>query len=147
MKAKQLQAAVVLGTLALVAWPAIVPAPRSDFDYAAFARLQIFEGGRVKPVDGRTLFATRWLLDAVFKPEAADTYPAFVVDDPEVLGLLGRASGPATSPTGRSSPSATRYGTRPLPVEQKEIGRRSRFQTGLGALPPRFWLQTRPEEA
>ena len=108
----RLQTAVFAGALALAAWPALKPAPKSDFDLEAFARLPVLEGGRVKPVDsfarsallsmrskqsvpvdGKAVPAARWLLDAAFKPEAADTYPAFVVDDPEVLGLIGLDQG------------------------------------------------------
>ena len=108
MKTNRLQAAVFLGALALAASPALVPAPKSEFDLEGFARLPVLEGGRVKPIDsfarnallvirgkqsvpmdGQTVSAVSWLLDAAFKPEAADTYPAFAVDDPEVLGLLG----------------------------------------------------------
>ncbi|PIR19526.1 MAG: hypothetical protein COV48_01495, partial [Elusimicrobia bacterium CG11_big_fil_rev_8_21_14_0_20_64_6] len=112
MKINPLQLSVFLGALVLAATPALKPAPKSDFNYASFSRLPVLEGGRVKPidsfarntllairskqtvrVDGRSLSATQWLLDAAFKPEAADTYPAFVVDDPEVLGLLGLDQG------------------------------------------------------
>jgi ABC-type transport system involved in cytochrome c biogenesis permease subunit len=78
------------------------------FDLDGFARLPVLEGGRVKPIDsvarnallmirskqsvpyaGRTVGADEWLLDAMFRPEIADKQPVFVIDDPEVLGLLG----------------------------------------------------------
>ncbi len=163
MKLDRLQTALFLGALALAAWPAIKPAPRSDFDLAAFSRLPILEGGRVKPmdsfarttlltirskqtvpVDGKALSATRWLLDVALKPEAADTYPAFVVDDPEVLGLLGLAQG------------KTRYfaywqieGKREeiqnqaAAADQIESGRRSRFQSALLNLSNRLMLYER----
>ncbi|MDE2491259.1 MAG: cytochrome c biogenesis protein CcsA [Elusimicrobia bacterium] len=105
------------GTLALAlfgaAWPLIAPAPRTKFPIAEFSRLPVLEGGRVKPVDsfarnslllirgtqtlplghGRTLSATQWLLDAMFKPETADTYEIFTIDDPDVLGLIGLEPG------------------------------------------------------
>ncbi|MDP3542669.1 MAG: cytochrome c biogenesis protein CcsA [Elusimicrobiota bacterium] len=107
MKLDRLQTAVFAGALALAAWPALKPEPKTDFNLAAFARVPVLEGGRVKPldsfarntmlamrskqsvpVDGKALPPARWLLDAAFKPELADTYAAFVVDDPEVLGLV-----------------------------------------------------------
>ena len=37
-------------------------------------------------MDKHRITAVQWLLDAMFKPEAADTYKAFVIDDPDVLG-------------------------------------------------------------
>ncbi|UPT75433.1 MAG: hypothetical protein M0D55_07025 [Elusimicrobiota bacterium] len=142
MKTKRLQAAAFLGALALAAFPAFSPEPKSDFDFRTFARLPVLEGGRVKPmdsfartallsirgkqsvaVDGETIIATRWLLDSAFKPEAADTYPAFVVDDPEVLGLLGIPKArPVISPIGRSSPSARRSRNRPPPPTRSRAG-------------------------
>jgi len=160
MKLNRLQTAVFALALALAAWPLVAPAPRSEFDLAAFARLPILEGGRVKPmdsfarsamlsmrskqtvrVDGKSLPPARWLLDAMFKPEAADTYPAFVVDDPEVLGLLGLDQG------------KTRYfaywqieGKRDeitnqaMAADKVESGRRTRFQKAVLALSSRLSL-------
>ncbi|MBI2384794.1 MAG: cytochrome c biogenesis protein CcsA [Elusimicrobia bacterium] len=160
MKLNRLQTAVFAGALALAAWPLAAPAPKSDFDLAAFSRLPVLEGGRVKPmdsfarsamlsmrskqtvrVDGKSLPPARWLLDAMFKPEAADTYPAFVVDDPEVLGLLGLDQG------------KTRYfaywqleGKRDeitnqaMAADKIESGRRTRFQKAALALSGRLSL-------
>lgn len=81
---------------------------RQGVDVVAFGQLPAQEGGRIKPIDslarnallmirskqtvradGRTLSASEWLLDAMFRPQLADTYPIFVVDDPDVLGLMG----------------------------------------------------------
>jgi ABC-type transport system involved in cytochrome c biogenesis permease subunit len=82
------------------------------FDVAGFASLPVLEGGRVKPADSvarnsllvirsqqsfafddpagkRTVGADEWLLDVMFRPEVADQQPAFVINDPDVLGLLG----------------------------------------------------------
>jgi ABC-type transport system involved in cytochrome c biogenesis permease subunit len=92
------------------------PTGAQAFDLAAFGRLPVLEGGRVKPIDsvarnallmirnksgfsgevpadgGGTVKAsfpaTQWLLDVLFRPERAERYPAFVVDDPDLLGLL-----------------------------------------------------------
>src|SRR5512133_510614 len=91
---------VLLGTL---------PAGRvRGFDMDGFGRLPVLEGGRVKPLDsvarnallvirsqqsfrfqGRTLSADEWLLDLLFRPQVADTQPVFVINDPDVLGLIG----------------------------------------------------------
>ncbi|MGZ6143477.1 MAG: cytochrome c biogenesis protein, partial [Myxococcales bacterium] len=73
-----------------------------------FDRLPVLEGGRVKPIDsvarnsllvirsqqsfthlGRTVHADEWLLDVLFRPDVADTQPIFVINDPDVLGLIG----------------------------------------------------------
>jgi ABC-type transport system involved in cytochrome c biogenesis permease subunit len=78
------------------------------FDVEAFGHLPVLEGGRVKPIDslarnallmirgkqtvpfeGRSLGPDEWLLDVMFRPEVADQQEIFVIDDPEVLGLLG----------------------------------------------------------
>ncbi|HYD39344.1 MAG TPA: cytochrome c biogenesis protein CcsA [Anaeromyxobacter sp.] len=89
----------------------------NGFDLAGFGQLPVLEGGRVKPLDsvarnallmlrqksslkgevagadGATakvkLTASEWLLDVLFRPARADAYPAFVVDDPDMLALLG----------------------------------------------------------
>jgi len=94
----------VLATLA----GTIPPAKVRGFDVDGFARIPVLEGGRVKPIDSvarnsllvirskqsvpfenRTVKADEWLLDLMFRPEVADKQPVFVIDDPEVLGLIG----------------------------------------------------------
>jgi ABC-type transport system involved in cytochrome c biogenesis permease subunit len=96
----------------------LVPEGRArGFDVSAFGKLPVLEGGRVKPVDSvarnsllmirgqqsfrfdpdgdagplpaRTVGADEWLLDVLFRPAVADAEPVFVINDPEVLGLLG----------------------------------------------------------
>jgi len=84
------------------------PAKVRGFDLDGFTRLPVLEGGRIKPLDsvarnsllmlrgqqsftqdGRSTGASEWLLDVLFRPAIADTAPVFVVNDPEVLGLIG----------------------------------------------------------
>ena len=87
----------------------LIPAGRvRGFDMEKFGRIPVLEGGRVKPLDsvarnsllmirskqtipfeGRSLSADEWLLDVLFRPQVADRQPLFVIDDPDVLGLLG----------------------------------------------------------
>jgi ABC-type transport system involved in cytochrome c biogenesis permease subunit len=87
----------------------LLPAAKPrGFDVEAFGQLPVLEGGRVKPLDsiarnallvirgkqsvpfeGRSLGADEWLLDVLFRPEIADRQEIFVIDDPEVLGLIG----------------------------------------------------------
>ena len=78
------------------------------FDASGFATLPILEGGRVKPLDslarnsllmihsrqgfrhaGRTVGPDEWILDLMFRPLVADQQPIFVIDDPDVIGLIG----------------------------------------------------------
>ena len=88
---------------------ALLPAaPVDGFGIEAYGRLPVLEGGRVKPVDsvarntlllirgqqsfqhqGRSVSADEWLLDVLFRPEVAEEQPIFVINDPEVLGLIG----------------------------------------------------------
>ncbi len=109
MKAKVsgLELFSVLAALVLLI-PAPAPSP-AGFDAGAFARLPVLDEGRLKPVEtvaraallelhgretiacsGRTLSAVPWLLDALARPEEADRCPLFVIDDPGLLGLMGK---------------------------------------------------------
>lgn len=163
MTPRRLQTAAFAAALLLAAWPALKPAPKSDFDLGAFSRLPVLEGGRVKPVDsfarsalllirgkqsvpvdGKAVPATRWLLDAAFKPEVADTYPAFVVDDPEVLGLLGLAQGKSRYfAYWQIEPKRDEIQNQAAAADQLASGRRSRFQTAVLNLNNRLTLYER----
>jgi hypothetical protein len=78
------------------------------FDVSGFGNLPILEGGRVKPLDslarnsllvihsrqgfryqGRTVGPDEWILDVLFRSQVADQQPIFVIDDPEVISLIG----------------------------------------------------------
>jgi ABC-type transport system involved in cytochrome c biogenesis permease subunit len=97
-----------IAALAAVAGAAIPPRPVEGFDLDAFARLPVLEGGRVKPLDsvarntllmirgqqgfrheGRRIEASEWLAEMLFRPQLADQMKVFVINDPEVLGLIG----------------------------------------------------------
>jgi ABC-type transport system involved in cytochrome c biogenesis permease subunit len=97
--------------LAVTWWPHR-PA-KNDFNFARFGKVPVLVGGRVKPLDtvarnslliihgkqelslddGRRLTAMQWLTDVLFNAPVADQYPAFVVDNAEVLGLFGWEQG------------------------------------------------------
>ena len=100
----------IVGLLALAAafFAAMAPGKTRGYDLNAFASLPVLEGGRVKPLDsvarnallmirsqqsfryeGRTISADEWILDLMFRQEAADKQPVFVINDPDVLGLMG----------------------------------------------------------
>ena len=106
--ARYLPWAAAVAALAAVAVMAIPPRPVEGFDLDAFGRLPVLEGGRVKPIDsvarntllmirgqqsfrheGRTIEASEWLAEMLFRPQVADQMKVFVINDPEVLGLIG----------------------------------------------------------
>src|SRR6266705_3329565 len=80
-----------------------------DVDLARFGKIPVLVGGRVKPLDtvarnslliihtketlrlpdGRSVSSMRWLTDTLFNAPVADQYPAFVIQNAEVLGLFG----------------------------------------------------------
>lgn len=87
----------------------------SGFDVANFERLPVQEGGRIKPLDtiarnklmllsgkqsvrlpantetsdkSRKLSAIVWLMDVSMRPEVANTYKVFRIDNADVLGLF-----------------------------------------------------------
>ncbi|MGA7274150.1 MAG: cytochrome c biogenesis protein CcsA [Candidatus Udaeobacter sp.] len=82
---------------------------KDDIDFAAFGRIAVLVGGRVKPLDtvarnslliihgkqelrlegGRRLSAMQWLTDVLFNAPVADQYPVFAVQNADVLGLFG----------------------------------------------------------
>lgn len=77
---------------------------------AAFGRLPVLAEGRIKPLDsvarstllviqgrqrvmtpdGSEITPDEWLLDAMFRPDKADTYRTFVVDNTDLLLLIGK---------------------------------------------------------
>ncbi len=83
--------------------------PRAEVDLVRFGKIPVQVGGRVKPLDtvarnslliihtkqtlrlddGRQLSAIRWLADTLFRAQVADEYPAFVIQNADVIGLFG----------------------------------------------------------
>ena len=110
MKLVRLLPALALAlALVFVVLGALPPSQVRGFDVDGFAHIPVLEGGRVKPLDSvarnallvlrskqtlrfqdRTIAASEWLLDLMLRPQVADTQPVFAIDDPEVLGLIGR---------------------------------------------------------
>jgi ABC-type transport system involved in cytochrome c biogenesis permease subunit len=106
--AKLLPALALVLALVFVVLGALPPGQVRGFDVDGFGHIPVLEGGRVKPLDSvarnallvlrskqtlrfqdRTIAASEWLLDLMFRPQVADTQPVFSIDDPEVLGLIG----------------------------------------------------------
>ena len=112
---KNLPLVVLALALVWVAWTLVPRGNSGPFDLAGFGRLPVLAGGRIKPIDtiartgllmlqgrqrivapdGRQLTPEDWLLDVFFKPQAADTYAIFRIDNPDVLSIfsLTRADG------------------------------------------------------
>jgi ABC-type transport system involved in cytochrome c biogenesis permease subunit len=105
---------LLLGALYLAA---SLRAPKNPtaFDVAGFGQLPVLLNGRIKPVDTvarTTLLAfqgrqrvsnpersepyvpspTAWLLDVIYRPELADTYTTFKIDNQELLSLIGKSA-------------------------------------------------------
>ena len=111
---------LVLG-LGYMGWTLLPPKNSGAFDLVGFGRLPVLANGRIKPIDtlarssllqiqnnqdviidqvnpdGRIvpdvkeLTANEWLLDVFFRPEKANGYRTFVIDNPDLLTLLGKS--------------------------------------------------------
>ena len=91
-------------------------APRlksGEFDIAGLGKIPVLVGGRLKPLDTvarnslviirgkqtlltedkKTLGARRWLTDVLFNAPVADSYPVFMIHNPDVLGSFGWQQG------------------------------------------------------
>jgi len=107
--AKWLPGVLALGAALFVMLP---PRPVRGLEVEKFCRMPVLEGGRVKPLDsvarnamlvirgkqtvkseGRYIGPDEWILDVMFRPGVADQQPLFVINDPDVLGLMGQAQG------------------------------------------------------
>jgi cytochrome c-type biogenesis protein CcsB len=95
--------------------------PDGGFAYSQFGRLPLVFDGRTQPFDSlarntllqlrekqtanlepwkawyqhpKIIPATEWLVGVMMKPEVADTWPVFRIDNPDLKGLLGFAGEP-----------------------------------------------------
>ena len=101
----------VVAAAAICVLLGLAPRPDGPSDAVlSFGRLPVLAEGRVKPLDsvarstllviqGRQRVMTpddaeltpdEWLLDVLFVPEKADTYRVFVIDNPDLLSLIGK---------------------------------------------------------
>jgi len=102
---------IVLVLAAFWIGASFVPANKSHdgIDFGSFGKIPVLVGGRVKPLDtvarnslliirtketlrlddGRQISAIKWLADTLFNAPVADQYPAFVIQNADVLGLFG----------------------------------------------------------
>jgi len=100
----------LLGGLLAIAVSLIPPHNPGPLNIQGFARLPVLEGGRLKPLDTvartsllqiqnrqevylddvATIQPSEWLLDVFYRPEKAQSYRIFVIDNPELLSLIGQ---------------------------------------------------------
>ena len=117
-------------------------------DIASFAALPVMHQGRVKPLDtvarssllmirgkqsvpveGRTIGAAEWLLDVLARPEAADTYPVFEIDDPDVLAVFGIGADKGRYFAFKQlKPAFKEFASQVDDAEAAEASQRTRFQ-------------------
>jgi ABC-type transport system involved in cytochrome c biogenesis permease subunit len=101
---------VLVLALLVVGRTAFKAGPDTDFDLTGWGDLPVLADGRIKPLDtvgrttllnlqarqkvyladGSTLTPNEWLLDALFRPELADTYRTIKIDNLDVLNLVGQ---------------------------------------------------------
>jgi cytochrome c-type biogenesis protein CcsB len=94
-------------------WRSQAPDTETSFDSESFGKLPVLSGGRFKPLDtvarnsllimsgrqtlhtedGERLSSARWLVDVLFDPTTADGHPSFLIQNPEVLGMMGITAG------------------------------------------------------
>jgi len=100
---------VILVAAASIAATLLPPRNPGDYNINGFGRLPVLVNGRIKPFDtvaraslltlqnrqrvvtpdGRSLQPIEWLLDVFFRPDVADTYQTFVIDNPDLLTVFG----------------------------------------------------------
>jgi len=106
---KYLPIAILVLAVVCVAGTFLPPKNSGPFDLATFGRLPVLADGRIKPLDtiartgllmlqgrqrlvaadGHTVVSPEeWLLDVFFRPEIADGYPSFRIDNSDVLSLF-----------------------------------------------------------
>jgi ABC-type transport system involved in cytochrome c biogenesis permease subunit len=160
-----------VGGLALLAVlvAARAPSPVEGFDIDAFARLPVLEGGRVKPVDSvarnsllmirgqqslptydaagkflRSISADEWLLDVMFRPEVADRQKPFVINDPDVLALIGQRQSPDRYYAFATlQPHLDEIGKQGMAAQSVDPKQRTRFQGAIVNLLERVELYFR----
>jgi ABC-type transport system involved in cytochrome c biogenesis permease subunit len=155
----------IAGGLALVG-AAVAAMPQRTvrgFDVNGFARVPVLEGGRVKPIDslarnsllmirsqqsfrheGRTIGPDEWLLEVLFRPAVADSQPVFVINDPDVLSLIGqRQSSNRYFSFAQIAPNIEEVQRQALAAQEIDVKQRTRFQSAIVNLFERVYLYYR----
>jgi len=143
--------------LTAVAVAITLRAPRntSEYDTTGFGRLPTLVNGRVKPLDtvartsllvlqgrqrvttfeGRTLSPGEWLLDALYRPELANTYPVFEIVHPDILALFDlrtdQGAGGKRFSAAQLSPKLAELDRQAKLADEVENAQRTTFQNGV----------------
>ena len=93
---------------------------------------------------GRTVAADEWLLDVIFRPDVAEEQAVFVINDPEVLGLMGlQQTGSRYFAFKTLSPHLDEIQRQASSAEQIDAKQRTRFQAAIANLFQRIFLYYR----
>jgi len=153
--------------LAAVLATAVPPGRVRGFDMDRFGRTPVLEGGRIKPLDsvarnallmirskqnvtseGREIGPDEWMLDVLFRPQVADAQPVFVINDPDVLGLMGlKQSADRYFPFSAILPHIQEIENQARAAEALESVQRSRFQNAVVNLYERLLLYNQLENS
>ena len=162
---RQLPWAAGVVTLGVFGVVALQGAPRDELDVDALGALPLLEGGRVKPVDslarntllvirgqqefrhqGTHVSAVRWLLDVMVRPDVAADYPVFVINDPDVLGMVGiRQSSQRYFSFRTLRPFLPQIQKEALTAHDVDAKKRTRFQGAVVNLFDRLYLYHRAQ--
>ncbi|HON06894.1 MAG TPA: cytochrome c biogenesis protein CcsA [Verrucomicrobiota bacterium] len=124
------------------------PATKNGFDYANFGKLPALLNGRIQPLDsvsrncllqirskpsvrlknGETLLPSEWLAEVLFNPSKADDREIFVVDHPELLGLLKLGEGKQLVSFNQLRPHFAEIEKQAQRAQQIEPARRTTFE-------------------
>jgi ABC-type transport system involved in cytochrome c biogenesis permease subunit len=156
----------LIALLAVLA-TAVPPGRVRGFDMDRFGRLPVLEGGRIKPMDsvarnallmirgkqsvpsqGRELSPDEWLLDVLFRPQTADAQALFVINDPDILGLMGLRQGSSRYFSFDAiGPHLQDIEDQARAAEALEATQRSRFQNAVVNLYQRLMLYNQLENS
>ena len=147
----------IVALLALVCFCPALRGPRpgpDGFDTSAFGHLPVQTGGRIKPFDtlartslmifqksqrvrqdGRKIGQNRWLLDVLFNAPEADKHQVFLIDNPDVLGLLNlQQEGRMRFSYAELSPFVMQIDAQGRQASEVEASKRSPYETSILAL-------------
>lgn len=159
---RRLSAVATILALGYLAYCAALPRDGA-FLLSDFGRLPALQNGRVKPIDtiarvsllmirgkqtipaeGRSVSAVEWLLDVMASPEKADELKAFVINDPDVLSLMGKEQSPDRYYSfSELKPSLKAIDEQYQQAERIESRQRNRFQSAVVNLAERLTLYDR----
>lgn len=156
--------AAALAALYLVA--GLKSPKRAGLDLESFGRVPVLHNGRIKPLDtvarnsllmilgkqtlreedpsGRRVPAVEWLLELSASPERADARKAFLIHDPDLLGLMGRREEDGTRHAFKDlEPFLMEISRQARAAGEIDAKRRSRFQAAAVNLHQRIELYQR----